>query len=223
MSQNGALVDVELGEQDVVTERHGMEVYSRLGQVMDSRILASLFLTFKSEIGQDLSLSLALADASRMPAPAAPRKKGTLTATTTTTSRTTRTKAASSDEAELTRKLERVTLGESRTVAPAKNAVASTTRTTAKTSATKQPVSAAPATPLQQIAAASAKVNNILKSFGGARQGPSNSLKALYSDASSALDVLRIHRESVEPKKRMEIEKAALVLVGHCLDNGLVS
>jgi hypothetical protein len=29
MSQNGALVDVELGEQDVVTERHGMEVYSR--------------------------------------------------------------------------------------------------------------------------------------------------------------------------------------------------
>jgi hypothetical protein len=76
---------------------------------------------------------------------------------------------------------------------------------------------------LQQIAAASAKVNNILKSFGGARQGASNSFKALYSDASSALDVLRKHRESVEPKKRMEIEKAALVLVGHCLDNGLVS
>lgn len=154
-----------------------------------------------------------------MPAPAAPRKKGTLTATTATRTTTTRTTRAN-DEAELTRKLERVTLGESSSlVATAKNVA----RTTSKSSAAnKQAVPVVVGTPLQQIAAASAKINNILKSFAAARQGASGTLKALYNDASGALDILRRHREQVEPKKRMEIEKAALVLVGHCLDHGLV-
>lgn len=72
------------------------------------------------------------------------------------------------------------------------------------------------------MAAASASVNKVLKQLASARGQDLATLRSLYEEANKSLTVLRQHRDAVDPSKRIEIEKAALVVIGHCNDAGLV-
>ena len=169
-----------------------------------------------------------------MPAPAAPRKKGVLTSSTSSSTRRAgivkggSTPAANAiieekDGDNLAAQLSKVTLDSSKILKNASSAPSRVSKAVRLPSAT--PKAAPKQIPLELVAAASASINTILKTFSDKHleKATPTTLRTLFSDASAALHTLRANREFVEPGKRIEIEKAALVLVGYCNDYKLVS
>ena len=66
-------------------------------------------------------------------------------------------------------------------------------------------------------------VNNAVKSINGPRKPSQRELKIIWTTLVPALRALRDQRTDLDTKKQLEIEKAALIVIGACVDAGLVS